>query len=171
MTDEASSIFGDDFSIRKSSRYYIVLIILFITYVVLCCWGIIRHPGIAIRSMSRQNWLIFSVFTAIPLVGLFLFVRKRKIGWAYCLCYYLFAGLAYIVVQIKELIRTMRLDYRNILSWQAYTLCFLSIGSIILLLSKEVRTYLAISLSWLRVSLIIAILVASSFAALMAVYG
>ena len=153
---ETPSIFEPDLYKPKLSRYYEGLIACAATYIVICCWGILRQHA----TTSHQIWPLLLMFLLAPVCGLLLFLAKKKIGWSISLCYFLFATIAYSTSWVSILIKKEYVYFKDVFNWGGLILLVLSVVSTVLLLSQDIRRYLNINANWLRISIIASLLIA-----------
>jgi hypothetical protein len=153
-----------DFETRdsKKSRYFIVLIILFISTILVLLSDLVFDSDYEFAIKQNVDWNFVFLMLALPTIGTFLFVKQNKFGWAICLFYYELMAISLVSTFLRD---TKGFDNPPDLmaSWRAYILLFLSIILLLMLVSKDIRYYFKITASNFRTTVFISSIITVIF--------
>jgi hypothetical protein len=148
---------------KKTPRYFTILIYLFIGYISeILAFSLVPPFNFTIRAKSVDRETIFFILL-LPVVGLILFFRKIKIGWAICLFYYSALSTYLFVIFVRSYLKEGMGSFNLQLRWRGYILAMTALMSFYLLLSKKVRYYLNINTKSFVTTLIICLVLSLAF--------
>jgi hypothetical protein len=145
-----------DFETRDSekSRYFIVLIILFISTILLLLSDLVFDSDYEFAIKQGVDWNFALLMLALPTIGTFLFEKQNKFGWAICLFYYELMAIS-LVSTFLRYTKGFGNPPDLMANWRGYILLLLSIILLLMLVSKDIRYYFKITASNFRTTVFI----------------
>jgi hypothetical protein len=139
----------------EKSRYFIVLIILFISSILVLLSDLVFDSDYQFAIKQDVDWNFAFLMLVLPTIGTFLFVKQNRFGWAICLFYYELMAILLVTTFLRDFLRKGFDNPDLMAGWRAYILLFGSIILILMLVSKDIRYYFKITTSNFRTTLFI----------------
>lgn len=146
-----------DFETKDSekSRYYTVLPILFISYIIFLLLDFAFYLDHRFVIKKNIDWELVFIILILPTIGTYIFVKRNKIGWAICFFYYKLMVVLSLITFLQDFLKKGYINFNLTDAWRAYILFLMSIIILSMLLSKDIRYYFKITTSNFRKILLI----------------
>lgn len=138
----------DDFSEQaksksKYTKYFIMTASTYLAFTLLFTLFYIQDFSFTVRSM---NWVSVIREFVVPVVGVILFVSKKKAGWVICFLYFVLISILFILILINDHSRSRQYYHSLKKEWVVYLDLILAISSTVLLVFREVRNDFKLSI-------------------------
>ncbi|HLP39540.1 hypothetical protein [Lacibacter sp.] len=94
--------------------------------------------------MRRTSWDFFLMLVGLPVIGMLFHLAHKKIGWIVNVFYYVVVSLLFSYIFYEEFI-TRDIFQNGVMLWRVILFLGFSLLSVVLLFSKEMRTYFRVS--------------------------
>lgn len=155
----------DDFESTtvQKNELFIILTCIFICYILFACTILFFDLENFPSPAKNIDWQLTIVILILPVVGLPLFLKRKKAGWLICLFYFILVTLLIIAILSQDLYNKGFRSFNLKDGWKGFAIFLPSLISVSLLLSRNIRTFFEISSKSFRtaffISLVISIIV------------
>ena len=141
-----------DFETKDSekSKYSKALIISFISFIIFLLLDFVFELDHRFAIKKNIDWELVFLILILPTIGVCLFVKQNKFGWAICLFYYKLMTILLLITLLRDFLKT-GYHYSHLTdTWRAYLLFLVSIILTAMLVSKDIRHHFKIITSTFR---------------------
>jgi hypothetical protein len=159
MEGEESLLDEFKIAIKQKNESFKILLISFSLYILFVTLDFIFNIENFSLTLKRIDWQFTISILILPIIGLMLFIKKNKFGWAICLFYYMLVLALILSTFSKDLFKKEVTYFTIINSWRGFFMLLLSTLSILLLVSKNIREDFKITIKNFRTALLISLTV------------
>jgi len=139
MKNEESLLDEFKIAIKYKSEFFRILLISFSLYILFVTLNFIFNFENFSWTIKTIDWQFVTVVLTLPVVGLMLFIKKNKFGWAICLFYYTLVPASILTAFSQQLFKKEFNYFTLTGSWRGAVMFLLSILSLSLLASKSIK--------------------------------